>query len=193
MFFFFFFILNFTFHAVNLCVNFWIGDNVLVNTYSGVVKISDFGMSERLGGLCPSTETYTGTLQYMAPEVIDKGQRGYGAPVIDNINFISHSFIHFVQSNLYADIWSLDCTIVGIVTGKPPSIELGLPQAAVFKVGYYKIYPKIFLDSSDRAKSFILRYFEPDLDVKSSAPEFLEDPYLTELVFIYFYSHQPEK
>ncbi|PAA59436.1 hypothetical protein BOX15_Mlig008352g1 [Macrostomum lignano] len=134
------------------------GDNILVNTYSGVLKISDFGTSRRLVGMAPAA-TFTGTIQYMSPEVIDLGIKGYGLP---------------------ADVWSFGCTVIEMLTGQPPFIELGSVQATMFKVGFYKVHPDIPEASSKTCSDFCLQSFAIDPNQRATCAQLLAHDFLAE-------------
>jgi mitogen-activated protein kinase kinase kinase 5 len=49
------------------------------------------------------------------------------------------------------------------------------------------MHPEIHIEMSERAKSFILRCFEPDPDSRATSAELLEDNFLNEYEFsVYF-------
>ncbi|KAL6933107.1 hypothetical protein ACO0R3_002203 [Hanseniaspora guilliermondii] len=99
-------------------------DNLLLDL-DGVCKISDFGISKRSTDIYSNSEmTMTGTIFWMAPEMVDTKQ-GYSAKV---------------------DVWSLGCIVLEMFAGKRPWSNLEV-VAAMFKIGKYKSAPPIPKDT----------------------------------------------
>ncbi|VDL94918.1 unnamed protein product [Schistocephalus solidus] len=133
------------------------GDNVLVNMFRGELKIADFGASKCFFGMVTRAETFTGTMRYMAPELINGALRGYGYPV---------------------DIWSFGCTVIEMLTGQLPYRELADPYAAVFRAGHDYAHPEIPEHLSDACKKFTLRCFTREPELRATAAQLLYDPFL---------------
>ena len=84
-------------------------DNILVESNFGMAKMTDFGISKRLGAEDgdggQSTRTYTGTLCYMSPERL--ANQDYSYP---------------------SDIWSLGIVVYEMATGEHPyAVAAGSP------------------------------------------------------------------
>jgi len=137
------------------------GANILVDNKGGI-KISDFGISKKveasnlLSG--PSSNKNRPSLQgsvfWMAPEVVK--QTSYTRK---------------------ADIWSLGCLVIEMMTGNHPYPDCSQLQA-IFKIGGAKASPNIPEGASDEAKEFLSRTFEVDHTKRPSADELLLSPFL---------------
>jgi hypothetical protein len=136
------------------------GDNVLVS-YDGIVKLADFGCSKSIDDVCSAThgcQTMVGTPYWMAPEVIKCEPEGYG---------------------LKADVWSVGCTVVEMITGKPPWPECNSMWAAVYKIANSKGLPsEIPKDLDSQLMSFLEYCFIRDPKQRPTCAELLEHEFL---------------
>uniref|UniRef100_A0A2N9HL25 mitogen-activated protein kinase kinase kinase n=1 Tax=Fagus sylvatica TaxID=28930 RepID=A0A2N9HL25_FAGSY len=92
------------------------GANLLVDA-SGVVKLADFGLAKHLAGQSYNL-SLKGSPYWMAPEVMQATMQKKDANP---------------DLALAIDIWSLGCTIIEMLNGKPPWSDFSGPQA-MFKV-----------------------------------------------------------
>lgn len=126
--------------------------NILVHA-SGSVKLADFGLAKATK--LNDVKSCKGTAFWMAPEVVRGKNKGYGLP---------------------ADIWSLGCTVLEMLTGQIPYSNLE-PMQALFRIG--KGEPPLIPDSLSRdAKDFIMQCLQVNPDDRFTAAQLLNHPFL---------------
>lgn len=133
------------------------GANLLVDA-SGVVKLADFGMAKHLTGQSYDL-SLKGSPYWMAPEVIKAVMKKSTDPNLA----------------LAVDIWSVGCTIIEMLTGRPPWSELTGPQA-MFKV--LNKTPPIPETLSPEGKDFLNCCFRRNPADRPSAAMLLEHAFV---------------
>jgi mitogen-activated protein kinase kinase kinase 1 len=126
--------------------------NILVDA-SGSVKLADFGLAKatKLNDIKSSK----GTAFWMAPEVVNRKNQGYG---------------------LAADIWSLGCTVLEMLTRKIPYSHLEGMQA-LFRIGKGEL-PLIPTSLSIDAQDFILQCLQVNPDNRPTPAQLLDHPFV---------------
>ncbi|VVA90565.1 unnamed protein product [Arabis nemorensis] len=132
------------------------GANILVDN-KGCIKLADFGASKQVAELATisGAKSMKGTPYWMAPEVILQ---------------TGHSFS--------ADIWSVGCTVIEMVTGKAPWSQQYKEVAAIFFIGTTKSHPPIPDTLSSDAKDFLLKCLQEEPNLRPTASELLKHPFV---------------
>lgn len=129
------------------------GANILT-TKDGQVKLADFGVALKLSDIqVPDGMDVVGTPYWMAPEIIEMS-----------------------TPTAACDIWSVGCTIVELIGGKPPYFDLA-PMAALFRI-VQDDYPPLPNGISQALREFLLLCFHKEPTMRSTATKLLEHPWL---------------
>eukprot|EP00045_Choanoeca_perplexa_P017552 m.256527 g.256527 ORF g.256527 m.256527 type:complete len:1296 (+) comp17570_c0_seq5:41-3928(+) len=127
--------------------------NVLVDRYSGCLKLIDFGLSRRQSALQSRVRGMAGTYRYMAPEVVSD-VRGY---------------------SFKADIWSVGCILLAMLTGKHPHDDLVEDHQVLNRLGNNGTPPPLpsDIDKYPQVKQ-VLEYIFVAAETRPSAKSLLD-------------------
>lgn len=126
--------------------------NILVDA-NGSVKLADFGLAKAVR--LNDAKSCKGTAFWMAPEVVSRKGQGYG---------------------LAADIWSLGCTVLEMLTRQLPYSPMECYQA-LYKIGGGSP-PSIPGSLSIEARNFIQDCLQVDPDSRPTASDLLNHPFV---------------
>ncbi|KAL0542930.1 hypothetical protein IC582_018011 [Cucumis melo] len=119
------------------------------------IKIADFGCARRVEDVFGGN--LAGTPIFMAPEVARGEKQGFAA-----------------------DVWSVGCAVIQMVTGRAPWANLSDPLAAIYRIGSGDDLPEIPRNMSEQGKDFLRRCLIRDPEERWSVNELLKHPFVQE-------------
>ncbi|KAG5472661.1 hypothetical protein LSCM4_01982 [Leishmania orientalis] len=129
------------------------GDNLFL-TEDDQLKLGDFGQSKELADTL-ITQSVQGTPSFMSPEMI--ACSGY---------------------SFEADVWSVGCCVIQMLTGKPPFANLDNQMAVMFAIISSKIEDQIPTSASEGAKDFIRMCTKTSIKDRWTASQLRQHPWL---------------
>ncbi|KAI8013829.1 Mitogen-activated protein kinase kinase kinase 17 [Camellia lanceoleosa] len=128
------------------------GKNVLAGPIPGVAKLADFGSAAEFDGA--SVSPLSGSPLWMAPEVL---RREYQGPE--------------------SDVWSLGCTVIEMVTGKPAWEDRG--GHTLCRIGYSDELPEIPTQLSELGRDFVDKCLRRNRAERLSCDQLLNHPFIS--------------
>jgi len=140
----------------------------ILSTKNGNIKLSDFGVSLNMRAVEHFAER---TSIGRSADVMKAPNEVAGTP-----NWMAPEVIKLQGASPKSDIWSLGCTIVELLTGKPPYADLGNSMTVLFRIVEDPMPP--LPETSPELQDFLKLCFTKDPEERPSAALLFEHEWI---------------